>query len=366
MQGRIRNHNLTDGGGAMDRQLFRELEGGTVRPVYVCYGAETYLLNEFAERLIEAAVEPDGRELAVVRFDTGETPLETIIDEAETPPFLTSRKVVLVRDTAVFGAGKAAGVEHRTERLLAYLDGPMESTALAFLVPLDKLDERKKIVKAVKEKGLVWAFSPLSEGEMRAWLIRRAERQGCTMEMEAADELLRRVGPDMGTLAAEVDKLCLYAGRGGRIAAEAVRQLVPVSVEQSVFRLTEEIAALRADRAVALFRELLKRREEPIALTALLVRQFRNMLHVKELGRQGIPPQRIAAGLGLHPYAVKVLAEQARRFSTEQLVRLLERLAELDYEMKTGRIDKALGVELFLLRTGWEGMPERSASLTNG
>jgi DNA polymerase-3 subunit delta len=201
---------------------------------------------------------------------------------------------------------------------------------------------------------------------MRAWLTRLVERQGRTMETEAVEELLRRVGPDMGTLAAEADKLCLHAGAGGRITAEAVRQLVPVSVEQSVFRLTEEIAALRADRAIALFRELLKRREEPIALTALLVRQFRNMLHVKELGRQGVPPQRMAGELGLHPYAVKVLSEQARRFSTERLVRILERLAELDHEMKTGRIDKALGVELFLLRTGWEGATERAAAPANG
>ncbi len=348
------------------RQLIRELQGGTVRPVYVCHSAETYLLNEFAERLIEAAVEPDGLEMGVIRYDTGETPLDTIIDEAETPPFLTSRKVVLVRDAVVFGSGKATGVEHRAERLLAYLDGPLESTTLAFLVPSDKLDERKKIVKAVKAKGLVCAFSPLSDGELRAWLARCAERHRCTMDTGAVEELLRRVGPDMGTLAAEVDKLCLHAGAGGRITAEAVSQLVPVTVEQSVFRLTEEIAALRIDRAVALFRELLKRREEPIALTALLVRQFRNMLHVKELGRQGLSPQRIASETGLHPYAVRMLGEQARRFSTERLVRILERLAELDHDMKTGRIDKALGVELFLLRTGWEGASEGAARPANG
>ncbi|HEY8529599.1 MAG TPA: DNA polymerase III subunit delta [Paenibacillaceae bacterium] len=343
------------------RQLFRELRDGRIRPVYVCHGEETYLLNEFAERLIQAAVQPEQREMAVIRFDTAETPLDEILDEAETPPFFTARKVVLVRDAAVFGAGKAAG-EVRAERLLKYAESPLESTVLVFLLPGVKPDERKKIVKAFRDKGLIFAFPPLSETELKAWLERRAERQGRTADAEAVAELLRRVGPAMGDLAAEMDKLCLHAGPGGRVDAEAVRRLVPVSAEQSVFGLAEEIAALRPDRAVALLRELLKRREEPIRLVALLVSQFRNMLHVKELTRKGMPQQRIASELGLHPYAVRRIGEQAARFSTERLIRILERLAELDHDMKTGRVDKALGLELFLLRTGWEGVSERSAS----
>jgi len=343
------------------RQLFRELRDGKIRPLYVCHGEETYLLNEFADRLIQAAVEPEHREMAVIRFDTAETPLDAILDEAETPPFFTERKVILVRDAGVFGAGKAAG-EPRADRLLAYAESPLESTVLVFLMPGGKPDERKKNVKALREKGLIFAFPPLSETELQSWLARRAERQGRTAEDEAVAELLRRVGPVMGDLAAEMDKLCLHAGPGGRVNAESVRRLVPVSVEQSVFGLAEEIAALRTDRAVALLRELLRRREEPVRLVALLVSQFRNMLHVKELTRRGMPQQRIAAELGLHPYAVRRIGEQAARFSPERLIRILERLAELDHDMKTGRVDKALGLELFLLRTGWEGAAERSAA----
>ena len=343
------------------RQLFRELRDGRIRPVYVCHGEETYLLNEFAERLIQAAVEPEHREMAVIRFDTAETSLDEILDEAETPPFFTARKVILVRDAAVFGAGKAAG-EVRTERLLKYAENPLDSTVLVFLLDGAKPDERKKIVREFRNKGFIFAFPPLSELELKAWLKRRAERQGRTADAEAVAELLRRVGPAMGDLAAELDKLCLHAGPGGRVDAEAVRRLVPVSVEQSVFGLAEEIAAMRTDRAVALLRELLRRREEPVRLVALLVSQFRNMLHVKELTRKGMREQRIAAELGLHPYAVRRSGEQAARFSTERLIRILQRLAELDHDMKTGRVDKALGLELFLLRTGWEGVAERSAA----
>lgn len=338
------------------KQAFRDIKQGNISPVYVCYGTESYLMNEFTERLIEKLVEPEHREMALIRFDTGETPIDAILEEAETLPFLVPSKIVLVRDGVLFAAGKETNkVEHRPDRLAAYMAQPSETTVLVFLVPHEKLDERKKLVKAAKASDLVLAFAPLSAEELTGWLQKRVANRGRTLDKNAGEELLRRVGTDMHALAAEADKLILHAGEGGAVTLEAVNELVSVATEQNVFKLTEELAALRTGSALALYYDLLKQREEPIKLMALLVRQFRNMLYVKELSGQGYSPQQMAGQLGLHPYAVKITAEQARRFSPERLATLLGELAELDYEMKTGRVEKALGLELFLLKTGSAG-----------
>jgi len=338
------------------KQAFRSINQGQVSPVYVIYGTESYMMNEFIERLQEKLVQPEHREMAIVRFDTGETPIDTIVDEAETLPFLVPSKIVLVRDQVLFASGKeSAKTEHRPERLLSYMEQPLESTVLVFIVPQEKLDERKKTVKAAKAKDWVVSFASLQPDELLRWLVKRAGSQGRSLGADAADELLRRVGTDMHALAAETDKLCLHAGQGGAVTLESVRTLVPMATEQNVFKLTEELAALRTAEAISLYHDLLKQREEPIKLMALLVRQFRNMLYVKELGGQGYSPQQMASQIGLHPYAVKITAEQARKFSLERLASLLGELAELDYAMKSGRVDKALGLELFLLRTGSRG-----------
>ncbi|MNJ75768.1 DNA polymerase III subunit delta [compost metagenome] len=76
------------------------------------------------------------------------------------------------------------------------------------------------------------------------------------------------------------------------------------------------------------------------------------MLQVKELGRQSYSQQQMASQLGLHPYAVKIAGDQARRFDTAKLREVLSELAQLDYKMKSGGIDKVLGLELFLLKLG--------------
>jgi DNA polymerase-3 subunit delta len=338
------------------KQAFRQIKQGIVSPIYICYGTESYIMNEFIERLLEQLIDPEHREMAIVRFDTGETPVDSIIEEAETLPFLVPSKIVLVRDSVLFASGKELkSVEHRPELLLAYMGQPSETTILVFIVPHDKLDERKKLVKTAKANDFAISFTPLQSEELLQWLLKRAGNQGRSMEKQAAEELLRRVGMDMSALASETDKLCLHAGLGGTVAAESVRTLVPMAIEQNVFRLTEDLAALRTAEAIALYYDLLKQREEPIKLMALLVRQFRNMLYVKELGSQGYTPQQMATQLGLHPYAVKITSEQARKFSPERLAELLSELADLDYAMKTGRVEKSLGLELFLLKTGSAG-----------
>ncbi|MDB4866748.1 MAG: holA [Cohnella sp.] len=338
------------------RQVFRELREGKIRPFYVGFGTESYLMNEFADRLMEQLTEPEHRDMAIVRFDTAESPLDMILDEAETLPFLVPRKIVLVRDSVLFASGKESSrIEHRPERLAAYLAQPMDTTVLVFFVPHEKLDERKKLVKSAKSADSTVNFAPLPAEELVNWVARRAEKQGRRMEPSAIEELLRRAGTDMHVLASETDKLCLHAGAEGTVTAEAVSALVTMAAEQNVFRLTEELAALRIEQVLALYYDLLKQREEPIKLMALLVRQFRNMLFVKELGEQGYSPQQMAGQLGLHPYAVKVTADQARKFTVDRLARLLSELAELDFAMKTGQVEKTLGLELFLLRTASAG-----------
>lgn len=207
-------------------------------------------------------------------------------------------------------------------------------------------------MKAAKKQAVVLAFAPLSGEELVQWIVKLAKQRDVALEAGAADTLISYAGTGLQTLSAEVDKLCLFAGSGGTIRRADIESLVARSTEQNVFALVEELANLRLEKALALFYELLKQREEPIKIAALIARQFRIMIQVKELGQQSYSQQQIASQLGLHPYAVKIAGEQARKFEADRLRKILSHLSELDYQMKTGAVDKVLGLELFLLRLG--------------
>nr|WP_154957805.1 DNA polymerase III subunit delta [Paenibacillus xylanexedens] len=330
----------------------KAIRSGETAPIYVLYGTEKYQIQQFTEMLKTHVIEEEHQDFAVIPYDLSETPIEVVVEEAETVPFLVPRKLIIVRDTSLFTAGKESKIEHQVDRLITYMDHPADYSTIVFLAQGDKLDERKKLVKAAKKQAVVLAFAPLSGEELIQWIVKLAKQREVTFETGAADTLISYAGTGLQGLSAEVDKLCLFAGNGGTIRRADIESLVARSTEQNVFALVEELANLRLEKALALFYELLKQREEPIKIAALIARQFRIMIQVKELGQQSYSQQQIASQLGLHPYAIKIAGEQARKFDADRLRKILSHLSELDYQMKTGAVDKVLGLELFLLRLG--------------
>ncbi|GAA3403550.1 DNA polymerase III subunit delta [Paenibacillus hodogayensis] len=327
----------------------REIGKGNLSPVYLCYGSEQYLLREFLGFLTNKLIEPEYRDFAVSKYDLAETSLETVLEDARTPPFMAQKKLVIA-DNAVFftGAKESGKVQHQPEKLLEFMKEPSDFAVLVLTVAAEKLDERKKIVKALKDVAI--PFVPMNAESLLQWVIRQAERKSFSFADGAADQLILYAGAGLQTLAAEIEKLSLYVGPEGIADGTIVDKLVTRSTEQNVFILIDDIVRLRLNRAFQILYDLLKQREEPVKLVLLIARQFRIVLQVKELAKLGLSHQQIASQLGLHPYAVKVAAEQGQKFAPEQLEQIVQQLADLDYKMKSGKVDKVLGLEMFLLR----------------
>jgi DNA polymerase-3 subunit delta len=323
---------------------------GNALPIYVCYGTEKYLQQEFITHVMDKLVDPEQRPFAISRFDLSETSLDMVLDDVETMPFLVDKKIIIAKNAMFFtGAKESTKVEHRIERLLEYMKSPVDYAVLILVVEADKLDERKKIVKALKESQAAIPFLPLAPEELMRWIIRRAEKWGVTFANGAVEQFILYTGAQLQLISAELEKLSLFVGQNGCITEELIGQLVVRSTEQNVFILMDEIVKQRIDNALLILHELLKQREEPIKILLLMARQFRMILQIKELERQGYSQQQIAGQISAHPYAVKLASEQGRSYSLAKLSGMLSRLGELDFRMKSGKVEKALGLELFIL-----------------
>ena len=147
----------------------------------------------------------------------------------------------------------------------------------------------------------------------------------------------------------EINKLAIHVGNEGIIDHYVIEQMVAKTIEQDIFALINYIISKQTDKAMELLSELLKKKEEPIKIIALVARQVRIMYQVKELTEMGYQQKQIAGQLKLHPYVVKLAGQQGGRFSSKQLLSLLEQLADADYQIKSGQKDKRLAIELIIL-----------------
>lgn len=333
------------------RTAAKEAGAGNVLPVYVCYGPEKYLMRQFMDYIGDKLIAPEHRDFAYSKYDLNETNVETVIEDAETFPFMVPKKIIVAHNALFFtGAKEASRAEHNLDKLAAYLKSPVDYSVIIFTVDADKLDERKTIVKSLKAMNGLIPFTQLGAEQLQDWVQRSAAKAGFSFAPGALEQFIMYVGGDLQRLASEIEKLGLYLGAGGQATGELIDQLVVRTIEQNVFLLIEEVAKLRIDRAFLILRELLEHKEEPIKIVMLIARQFRIMLQVKELANEGYTQGQIASQIGLHPYAVKLASGQAREFTSRQLTRILAALSDLDVQMKSGQIDKVLGLELFLLR----------------
>ena len=63
----------------------------------------------------------------------------------------------------------------------------------------------------------------------------------------------------------------------------------------------------------------------------------------------GYSEHEISDILEIHEFRVKKALEKSRNYTDKKILSKLEELADLDYNIKSGNIDKDIGLELFIL-----------------
>ncbi|OIK16617.1 DNA polymerase III subunit delta [Bacillus sp. MUM 116] len=331
--------------------IWKKIKKGDIAPVYLLYGTEAFLINETKQLLLSQLLHEDEKDFNHTAYDLEETPIEVAIEDAETFPFLGEKKVIFLHNPQFLTSEKTKEkIDHNLTRFEAYIKEPAPYTVMVISAPYDKLDERKKITKELKRTAAVVEAKKLNENELKSWVKERAKGYGIEIEPGALERLLTLAGTNMFMLTSEIDKLALYAQDEKIIQTHLVEKLVSRTIEQNIFTLIEKVVARRLDEALRIYFDLLKQNEEPIKILALLSGQFRLIYQVKELSRRGYGQQQIAGYLKTHPFRVKLALGQADKFTDEELTNLMNLLAEADYQMKTGGMNKSLLIEMLLFR----------------
>lgn len=294
-------------------------------------------------RELEAALgEASTAALNTSSFDGGRVDLPALMAAAEAVPFLSERRLVVVRGALARGgdaesAAPKRGRSEADEALAAYLERVPESTDVVFLEA--EPPPKGTLVRAIEKlatagRAEVVADQPLDERGAIDLLRDLALERGTRIDGEAASTLVGALGSDRRALERELEKLALFAGAGGQITLATVRELVPAADESTIFQLVDAIGARNARGAVRAWRNLLRAGDDPHRMLAMVARQFRLLILAGELG--GRPPLQMAQALGVPPGVARGLAQTARTWPPGALDRVLGRLVDLDRESKTG------------------------------
>ena len=300
---------------------------------------------------LETIVAPEDQDLNVGRFNMEEVSIQTAIQDAESVPFFGERRLVLVDNPSFFtGEKEKKSMDHQLERLQAYLENPMESSVMVFFAPYDKLDQRKKIVKQLKKVAVLLDASELTERDVKQYIQDSLRNHQYSIQEEALETLLVKTQYSLTNSMKELDKLTIASIDTKMIPLELVESLVAKTLEQNIFELGESILKKEGVKALQIYHDMLLQKEDPLKMNAILLGQFRLLLQVSYLKREGYQEPEIQKTLGVHPYRVKIALQQSRRFGLPLLEKAFMQLVDTEYALKTSVGIKEMQLEWFILQ----------------
>lgn len=320
-----------------------------LKKCYLIWGTEELLFDN-AIKAFDKIMETDKEDpINTYHFNLTETPIEDIVNEAESFPFFGGKKLIIVHESYIFTGKKVnSTVSHAIDILESYIADPSEFSILVFLAPYDKLDKRKKVTKSLLKHSEVIEANPAKDGDIREYVLSYFSEKGFTISQNALNLLLQLTDRNLTRTIKEAEKLVLYHNDQTEITIEAIQILVSKSLEQNIFDLNERVLNKNVKESIELYQDLITQKEDPIKILALMISQFRLLLQVKILKKKGYQQSDIAAILKIHPYRVKLAIQKEQKFSQAVLSKAHHLLITADHEIKTGKVNPELQIELFI------------------
>ena len=237
--------------------LKQQITSKTPAMIYLALGTQQVLLQRVREMFINL-IPKEERVMNVGSYDMETTPLAVALDDAMAAPFFGERRLVLINKPYFFTGEKGpAKIEHDLDSLSNYLQHPEPSTILVFLAPYEKLDGRKKIVKELKKVAVTVDTAPLDEAHARQQVRAELTSDQYTIDETAIDELVQRTNADYELMNANLSKLKLLTYQDRHITQQAVKELVPQSLDENVFDLVNAVLKHDQPRSIDLYDQLI-------------------------------------------------------------------------------------------------------------
>lgn len=273
-------------------------------------------------------------DMAVERFDGENTPTDRLREALQSLPFLTPRKLVVLREPAQ--------QKDFAEHIADIIQQVPETTDVIIVEP--KLDKRLAYYKTLKKLTDFQDHAELDANGLARWAVAYVQERGGSLSAPDARQLVERVGAQQQAIHLELTKLLAY---DPAISAQSIEALTTRLPHSTVFALLDAAFHGQPAKTMALYQEQRDLKVEPQAILALLVWQLHTLALVKAAA--GKSTDEIAKLARLNPFVVRKSQALARTISLSTLRRYIADLASLDYQLKRTAVDPGEALQNYLL-----------------
>ncbi|MDD4531622.1 MAG: DNA polymerase III subunit delta [Candidatus Pacebacteria bacterium] len=294
--------------------------------IILLHGEDTYRMRRKMREIMDEHREKHKSGLNLRYLEGKTTSFDDLRNEMLGISMFKEKKLIVVSD--LFPSAKLK--EEMIERGKAFAD----SDNVLLLVENSSITAKDKLLAFLEKEGKVQEFESLGGVKLAAWVKKEIEESKGKIDEKALEKLIEYVGGDLWQMENEIRKLANYSKE---IKEKDVEAMVKPKYETNVFDTIDAIAAKNKKKAIELLKEHAEKGDSPLYLLAMVASQIRNIIAVKS-----------GSGSGMHPFVLRKATYQAKNFTIEDLKRIYQKIVDLDFEIKVGKIDQDMALDVLI------------------
>ena len=274
-------------------------------------------------------------------YDLEEVALANALEDLDTYSFLSSKKVIIIKNIL-----SSLTLENEKKHLIKYLENPSSDNLL--IMTSDKMDaktfsKKLKSLKTLEYQKLETNPVSFAKNILDGYKI-------SNMDLSYLAELCNN---DITKLNSECEKLMMYKIDTKEIGREDITNLVVKKLGDSneiLFSLAKAIMSKDKKQALKLYNDLKAYQIDANSIIGLMASQMKLVSQIKVLKEKNLNVSQIQQNLNLKSsYQVKKLSEYIYSYSYNDIKTFFNRLFNLDYSIKTGKVDSSNAIELLII-----------------
>jgi DNA polymerase-3 subunit delta len=313
--------------------------------VFFLYGLDTFLLQRKLKEIIGKYRSKHQSGFNFLKIEATEEGFQKMKDTVETISMFKEKKLIIVHNLLSTSKLIQSTFEDYFKKNLFVNEG-----VSLIIAQEGEPDKRTKLYKLLFKKAFKkQEFPGLTNENLHAFIKKEVGQLDAEINSEAIDELMLFFGNDLWQIENEIQKLVSFRPNK-TISKDDVQKICTANINSNIFETIEAISKKDKKTALRLASKYFEGGDNELQLLSMINYQFRNLIKIKSLLNESKPFYTLQKMTKLHPFVIKKTLPIAQKFSMEQLKEIYKKLLETDFQIKTGKIDPKLGIEMFIMQ----------------
>lgn len=324
---------------AIIKELNSQILKNDFKKVYVFYGQEVFLIDQYTKRIAEGVVKGDIQD--IIRFDGEEARFDDVINEMFSISFEQKPKVLIFKNFFKYNLSNSnLNLSAIVQRLRDLNDEKTHIIFKEYEIKENKLFNQLKAVAFCAE------FSTPSMPDLIKWIQNIMAKEGKTITENMAQNIIIHYNKDMMMIYNYLQVLSSYMGKKNRVTHDDIIKTLTDNPQDHIFQMLDAFSGNDIENGFKYLKELYELKTATSRILSMILRHFKILGMIKHSSETN--RKQLAKQLGIMEFFVDKYKKQAEAFTSDKIRNIIQRAIEYEYMIKKGQIDGEIALEMLL------------------